>query len=132
MFVHRNAADEEEVWMAIQKEKRGPAFTAVADDRIFACAGVFILWRGVAVGWAVLSPEMPKYGIWLTRTIKRVLDDAIRVYKLHRLETMVEANNDQYRRWVKVLGFTPENGVARAYTADKKDNIRYERIVWEP
>jgi len=132
MFVNRNAADEEQAWMAIQKEKRGPAFTAVADDHMFACAGVFIIWRGVGVGWAVLSPEMPKYRIWLTRTIKRVLEDAIRIYKLHRLETMVDASNKDYRRWVELLGFQPENGVARVYTADRKDTARYERILCKP
>ncbi len=130
-FVNRDGALDEQLWLLVQKERRGPSWSVVVDDKIICCGGVVIIWQGVGAAWVVFSEEMPSHGLWLTRMTKRVLEDAVRIFKLHRLETMVEASNERYRRWVKVLGFTPENGVARAYTADKKDTTRFERIIWD-
>ncbi len=130
-FLNRDGPLDEQLWLLVQKESRGPAWTVMVDDRIIACGGVVIIWKGVGAAWIVFSETMPTHGLWMTRMTKRVLEDAVRIYNLHRLETMVEASNERYRRWVKVLGFTPENGVARAYTTDKKDTTRFERITWD-
>jgi len=130
-FLNRDGPLDEQLWLLVQKESKGPAWSVVVDDGIIACGGVVIIWRGVGAAWVIFSEQMGDHALWLTRMTRRVLEDAIRIYKLHRLETMVEASNEQYRRWVKVLGFTPENGVARAYTTDKKDTTRFERIIWD-
>ncbi len=128
-FLNRDGPLDEQLWLLVQKESRGPAWTVMVDDTIIACGGVVIIWKGVGAAWVVFSETMPTHGLWMTRMTKRVLEDAVRIYKLHRLETMVEASNEHYRKWVKVLGFTPENGVARAYTTEKKDTTRFERII---
>lgn len=131
MFVDR-AQSREQLWIAVQKERRGPAYTAVVNGIILGCAGVVIVWPGVGAAWSVYSEDIGKYGIWMTRTTRRILEDICRIYKLHRLETMViGVDNKRNKRWVELLGFTPENGVATAYTSDRKDATRYERILWD-
>lgn len=114
----------------LEKEKRGPAFTATANGEIIGCAGVIIQWTGMGSAWAVFSPKISTYPIWTTRMVRRALRDIVRSYQLKRIEMAALKNNVRNQNWALFLGFTPErNGVARSFGYNGEDLIRYELIV---
>ena len=128
-FIHRDMDYVESVESALQKERCGPAFTAIIDDRVIGCSGIILGWPGLGVAWAVFSHEiMLRFPLWATRTIRAVLQDTIRIYKLHRVELVVLKNHKQSERWAEALGFDRENGCARSYTTKRSDVIRYELV----
>ena len=113
---------------AVEKEQRGPAFTALVGADILACAGVMVVWPGVGFAWVVLGTDAPRYRLWLTRTIRAVLADITRSLGLHRVEAVVLADSPRNLRWIRALGFRPENDIAQAYTQDQRDVVRFERV----
>lgn len=127
-FQNRDTSVREELILGIKKERGGPAFTAVAGEFILGCGGVLLVWPGVGSAWMNLSEAVFLYRIWLTRTVKRALEDIMRAHNLHRLEAAVLANSERNRKWIESLGFRPEGGVARAYTQDRQDAVRYEMV----
>lgn len=128
-FQNRDTPEPEEIRLAIEKERGGPAYTGIAGEVILGCAGVVIVWQGMGSVWMTLSEEAALYRIWMTRTVKRCLADIMRAYDLHRLEAVVRADNERNQRWIEALGFAREGGTARAYTQDRQDAVRYELIA---
>lgn len=123
--------DGEQIMTAELAEQaaRGPAFTAVLDGQILGSAGIVIAWPGVGMLWMTLSPELNGNGMWLTRVVRRVIEDAVRAHRLHRLEGYALADSERNQHWMEALGFTAEkDGRATAYLSDHRDVIRYERI----
>lgn len=108
----------------------GPAFTAIVNDRPIVSAGMIILWPGVGHAWVVIG-DIKGHGLWVTRTVKRVLGDIIRGCELHRVEATVLTDAKEHHKWVKLFGFEPE-GVAHEFTATRLDATRYEFIVDKP
>lgn len=127
-MVNRDTAGLEDWRFALARESGGPAYTAVVGDTLLGCGGVLLPWPGMGLAWLALTAEAGRYRVWLTRTARRVLADIMRAYELHRLEAVVRADNTRNRRWIEALGFARENGCARAYTTDRVDGIRYERV----
>lgn len=128
-FLDRDTGIRQELRFAMEKERRGPAFTATVDGRVIGCAGVMILWPGVGMAWVVLADEAAAYRIWLTRTVRAILSDIIRSLGLHRVEAVVLADSPRNLRWIRALGFRPENDIAQAYTHDQRDVVRFERVM---
>lgn len=127
---HRDEGWLETISTAAVKEMCGPAFTAIVNDEVIACAGVVIAWPGVGVAWAVLSPTIEKHGLWITRSVRRMLNVIIRGSYLHRVEMVVLANSERNYRWARALGFHVEDcGIAMAYTAKRSAVYRFERII---
>lgn len=108
-------------------ERRSVAYTAIKDGRIIGCAGITLMWEGVATAWTVMGPDAHKYMFWATKMTRRFIRDTIKAYNLHRLEMVALADNDRNRRWAKFLGFQEES-LARCYTSDQRDMIRYEWV----
>lgn len=107
----------------------GTSFTACIDDRPIGCAGLVVVWPGVAITWMVLSEEACRYGIWLTRTVRTFLRTMQRVHDLHRIEALALQNSNCNQRWLELLGFSrEENGLARALLQDRRNLIRYELV----
>lgn len=121
----RNPFDDDLIEDAYRKETRGPAFTAMVDDKPMAAAGVVVLWHGVGEAWTVFGHDFPKHAIWITRTIKFALRDIIRGCNLHRVEATVLESQTTYRKWIELFGFIPE-GIAHEYTTDRRNVVRYE------
>jgi len=67
-FLNRDGPLDEQLWLLVQKENRGPAWSVVVDGGIIACGGVVIIWKGVGAAWVVFSEQMGDHGLWLTRT----------------------------------------------------------------
>ena len=95
-----------------------------------AWGGIILCWPGVGAAWMNVSDGAARHMLWITRTAKRVLSDIARTHKLHRVEAAVLADNIRNCRWIEALGFTHEGGVARRYTPDGRDAVRYERVTW--
>lgn len=127
-LVNRDTAQLDPWTLAIEKQNGGLAMTGVCDERVLGCAGLILPWPGVGLAWMVLGEEIASHGLWMTKMVRRFLDDAIRSHHLHRLEAVVLADNNRNQRWIERLGFTRENGCARAYTPDQRDAIRYEWV----
>jgi len=128
-FVQLGATYESEFRGAIAKEQGGPAFTAILEDQILACAGIIVHHQGMGYAWSILSSLSKGYPIWMTRTIKYMIRDVKRGLNLHRLELIVDANELMHQRWAEKLGFVLErDGRARMFLPDKGDVIRYEMV----
>ena len=128
-FTNRDGATSLGWKAAASKEEGGPAFTAIAGESMLGCAGVVIPWPGMGIAWVSMGAAALRYPLWVTRTVRRVLQDITRAHRLHRLEACVLAGSAVNRQWIEAIGFTRENGRARSYTADRQDAVRYE---WVP
>lgn len=108
----------------------GPSFTAEVNGVAIGCAGVVIPWPGLGICWMLLAKEAGKYGVWLTRTARRIINDICRAFGLHRVEAIVLNDSSRNLQWLRLLGFSSErDGLARAYFTDKRSVVRFERIV---
>jgi len=114
---------------AVYLERGGPAFSGLVGEKTIVCAGVCTLWPGVGGAWVAMNNDAERYGLWITRTIRAVLADIIRTQGHHRVEVQVDASNERNLRWIRVLGFHREGSVARFYTSDRKDMVRFERLT---
>lgn len=100
------------------------------DGKIEGCFGLQLMIPGSAVIWAYFSPEVKKHPIWLTRSVRRMMRDVIVALQLERIETIVRVDDPRARLWLQSLGFTREcGGIARRYTPERTDVVRYEFIV---
>lgn len=124
-MVNRNPYDYKIIEDAWYKENGGPAFTAVVDGKPIACAGVTISYPGVGYAWVVFSYDFPRHKLWITRTLRNAFRDIVNGCKLHRVEAQVLESQIAERRWIEMLGFTPE-GIAHEYTHDRRNIVRYE------
>lgn len=128
-FANRDTHVIQELRLAEDKQRRGPAFTAVVEESILGCAGIMLMWEGVGVAWCAFGPHIDRYAVWMTKHVRRVLDDTMRSLNLHRMEAVVLADNITNMRWIQMLGFTPEvNSIAKQYTPDKRHVVRYEYV----
>lgn len=125
-FVSRDTDILQEMRFAVARECGGPAFTALVGDRVIGCGGIVVMWPGVGMAWVSVSKDIERHGVWLTRTVKGALRDIVRSLNLHRVEAVVLCNGDH--RWLQAVGFKLENDMARAYTQDKRDVVRFEYI----
>jgi len=129
LFYHRDASNySDNVRFSVDKERQGPAFTAVYEDAVLGCAGVQIAWPGHGVAWSVFSPEILKWPVWLTRTCRNALRDIIRSHNLRRVEMVAIAEDDNAIKWAYALGFVVENGRAHRYTHSGEDVVRFELL----
>lgn len=117
-------------WQMALGREHSPAYTGMWNGQILGCAGVMLPWPGMGIAWVTISPlAATKFKIWMTRTCRRVLDDVVRSFKLHRVEAIALEGSLVNQQWVEAMGFTRENGHATAYLPDKRNIIRYERIT---
>jgi hypothetical protein len=128
MMIDRDTLTSMEIEMAVARETKGPAYTAMLDDKVIACSGVIVLWPGVGYAWASFTDDIYAHRIWVTRTIRSALRDIQRSLDLHRIEAVVLYDDDRNQRWLEALGFTPEGRVAQKFTSDQRPVRRYELI----
>jgi len=122
--------EEDGTFLAYDKERRGPAFSAVYDGHVIGSAGIMIVWRGVGLCWTTFCTDLlKKWPVWTTRMVRTVIRDTVRSCKLHRLELVVRVEDTIAQDWAASLGFSSEGGIARAYTSSKEDVYRYQFVV---
>lgn len=107
----------------------GPSFTAEIDGRILCCGGLVMPWPGLGQVWMLIGDDLGPYGFWVSKTVRRLLDELVALHQIHRLEAVALEESPRNQQWLEWLGFTSEqHGRARAYLTDQRAIIRYERI----
>lgn len=82
----------------------GPAWAAIADGEVIACAGLVPVWEGRAYAWALLARGAGRHMLRLTRQIRSRLDAA----GYRRVEMAVDSGFGAGCRWATLLGFRLE------------------------
>jgi hypothetical protein len=104
---------------------QGMAFTQISPEGIVACAGVLPIWTGVGEGWAITSDLVCKYPFSFARTVHKKICEIVGIYKLDRLQTLVDAEFTTSIRWLERMGFKFE-GEMEKYIAGRT----YLRYAW--
>ncbi len=106
----------------------GPAYTLMVDDVPIVSGGVILLdWRN-GTAWSIPSPLVRKYKIASYRAIRWAVFDSIHVYRLKRVEALVDPSFEAGRRMVERMGFKDE-GVKRNYGPNGEDFAIYAKIT---
>lgn len=107
----------------------GPAFTGFDADGPIACAGLILYWPGVASAWAYLGENrFHEHRFSAHRAVKRGLDQLIKDYNLHRVQTEVAEDDERAQRWARGLGFVYE-GRMPMFGAHRETYLRYARLI---
>lgn len=104
---------------------RGMAYTGIIGDQILGCAGIFMLWRGVAEVWSVTTPLVEKYPLAFHRAISRGLKVVERSMGLWRIQVAIHGDHQVSLKWIQRLGFRLE-GPMPGYGPD---GATYERFA---
>lgn len=104
-------------------------YTLFDDDmEILACAGVHLMWEGVAEGWIVMSVHGYKSPRTIARYTDRLFDTIMKDNSLRRIQASVSAADQRSVRFAKWLGFEDE-GLMKQYGPDGGDYYRLARFA---
>ena len=101
----------------------GAAYTALADGRPIACAGIIRVWEGRGYAWSYLSEE----ALSRFKDVHRAVLKALRACRLPRVEMAVNPQHPAAKRWAWHLGFDFEC-LARKWAPDGRDMEIWVRI----
>lgn len=102
--------------------------TMVEDGQPIACWGMQPHWEGVATVWSEFSERaLTKYPVALAKNVRRHLNEHIKSLSLHRVQSMIPAEDKVTCRWIEWLGFHYE-GRFEQYMKGM-DVLMYARII---
>lgn len=99
--------------------------TVEVEGGVAAVFGMVVRWPGVADCWAVVGDHARGRGIFVTKAARALMHQFAQELKLHRVGVIVRADNKEYGRWAKALGFEFE-GIEEAAASDGTDIHRYK------
>lgn len=102
----------------------GPAFSAIADGRVYCCAGVLVQWAGRGIAWALLARGLGARFIPIHRAVKQFLHET----PIQRIEATAELGFPEAHRWLLSLQFVREAERLRSYTPDGSDHALYALV----
>ena len=105
----------------------GPCITAFVNNKPVAMFGCVFLWSGVGEAWSLFAQESRRYPIAMTKGAIAFFDSCQILFNLHRIQITVKCDDKRAVSWAKYLNFT-EEGVMRAYSADKDDTFMMRRL----
>jgi hypothetical protein len=82
----------------------GPAYTGIADGRVVVCAGVFEMWAGRGMAWALIADNIPHHFLSIHRAVRKFLVNC----PIRRIEAYVDVGFEEAHQWADILGFTLE------------------------
>lgn len=101
------------------------AFAGVTPDgAVVGAAGIYPIWHGRAICWALLGANAGPYFVQIHRAVKRFLA----IQQFRRLECTVDCGFDAGHRWARMLGFKREAERMQAFDAAGRDHALYARI----
>ena len=106
------------------KETRGPAVTAVEENRIIGCSGIEICWPGFAEIWCIFVEDIEKYGLKVALRIKPLVKKWIKENNLVRLQAPLRADFPEGIRMAEWVGFKYE-ATLQKYHPDGVDALMY-------
>jgi len=104
-------------------ESVGHSYTAMADGRPIACAGLAEQWEGRALAWALIGQDAGPHFVRMVRGMRRALD----MSQWRRIEAQVDAEFVEGIRLAVMLGFEVESKM-RAFTTEGRDAFMFVRI----
>lgn len=93
-------------------------------DQPIVCGGILIYWTGVAELWFHGSDESAKHVVPVFRNSKRLVNQWIKQFKLHRVQLTIDAEFLASYRFAEALGFTLESRMPR-YGPGGEEFLRY-------
>jgi hypothetical protein len=105
----------------------GPAFTGLAAGRVVACAGIVVTRPGLGDGWALTSPDTPRFALSFCRAFSRLMPQVIADFHLTRVQALVVDGHTVSRQWLARMGFGFE-GTLRKYL-NGRDYHMYARVA---
>lgn len=106
------------------------AFTVMYKNKPICVFGCLKYWNGVAEMWALISDDIRKFPVYLTRAGQKWASICNIVFNLHRLEMTVKASDDRATRWAYALGFKHES-LMEKYSAKQENFNLFVRINYE-
>ena len=97
-------------------------------ETIVACAGVSIMWKGVAEGWLIMSRHAYKYPVSIARYTEGLFDGIMERNELRRIQASVNCNDVKSVKFADWLGFEYE-GIMKNFGPDGADYFRYARVA---
>lgn len=113
---------EQEAYRNSLKE-RGPGYSVELDGEIIAAAGVFMIWEGRGLAWALFTDK----AIRNFRPIYRAIRHFYQTTDIRRVECYVETRHIQACKLAVSVGFKYEC-VMKAFFPDGSDAIHYSKV----
>jgi hypothetical protein len=109
-------------------EQLGRTMFEVGSEVPIAAWGMQPHWEGVASVWSEFSPlSLTKYHVSVAKNVKRHLNEHIELLGLHRVQSLIQCDDDISIHWIKWLGFHAE-GLMEQYMKGV-DVFMYARII---
>jgi RimJ/RimL family protein N-acetyltransferase len=114
--------------MLAAREDEGNSWTLIEFNKILACGGFDLLWKGVAEAWAFFTPAASAAPQFVVRSVVRTIKATAKEYNLHRIQAHVRTDLVPALDLAEWLGFKPE-GINRKFTADGVDCIEFAMVT---
>jgi len=103
------------------------AWTAynVETDEVLMCAGVFTIWPGRGIGWALFNER--KAGSHFV-TLDRMVRQFLKTCDVKRIEIQVQYGFEKGHRWARSLEFKLEAPKMKGFFPTGEDGSLYARI----
>jgi hypothetical protein len=101
------------------------SYSAVADGKVVACAGLTELSPARALAWSYLANDI---GASSMLRVTRACERMLQLSHFRRVEMDVLYDFEEGHRWAKLLGFELECPRRRAYGPDGRDYALYSRV----
>jgi phage pi2 protein 07 len=106
------------------------AFTILYNNKPVCVFGCVIYWEGVAEVWSLISDDLRKFPVFLTKCGQVWCDICEVLFNLHRVEITVKASDKRATKWAPVLGFKHES-LMEKYSAKQENFNLFVRINHE-
>jgi len=106
----------------------GIAFSGIVGDKVIMIGGVCVGNPKVGFGWVLTSDLAKEYKVFFHKACLGVIDEGIKVFGLHRVETTIMEGHEVSRKWAERIGFE-EEGLMRKYDMSGNNYYLYARIL---
>lgn len=120
---------DDNMWALKHHVEKGTGYTCWMDGEAIAAGGIDIFWNGVAEAWTMLGPKFFRHKIRMHRLVRDLLEDYIRVFRLHRVQMHIEAGLAKNIAWAKRLGFEQEGGPLLQFGPNKETYYMFRRLT---
>ena len=92
------------------------AYTIEIDGKFIFSIGAFLINDQTANVWLIKSVHIEKYKIEVIKTVKMVIENYFKMYKLKRMQTLIL--NEKFKKWIELFGFELESELIN-YSSNK-------------
>jgi len=106
----------------------GHSFTFYMNDEPVATMGVINAYTGVGGVWCVISDGVRGSGFEFCRRAKWLLNNTMRLMKIHRAHAFVRRDNIEYVRFSQLMGMRVEGVMVKA-SPEKTDLLMVAKVI---